>query len=807
MDEFPMRLYVSVKYFVIHWKEKNLYLVLERNTHQIYSTHTFSFSDKGVNPEDIFFLDIFLILGVIPIGTATFIAVATKAEIRGEIMGCKIFEIKEAELIEFNRSEGKNNSDSHKANILKLLSTGFYFSYQYELTQSLSLQKTHEPDRRFFWNYELYKEFISQNLDPVWLVPIIQGFVSIFQNELVTLALVSRRSCERTGTRYNCRGIDKGGNVANFVESEQILIVGENLHSFIQVRGSVPLYWEQTGVIAQLSITKSREMSLKAFQLHADKLIEKYRHVTMVNLLSNSKSYEKLLTDEWEFMFNKLLPEYSQRIAYNYFDFHATCKGQKYHKVGLLVDNISSFIDFSGYYSSAEGTEQKGVVRTNCLDCLDRTNVVQGHIAKEVLMKQLRKLNLDYALKQDPEFLKAFRTQWADNGDDLSFQYTGTGSTISAITRDGPTGIRGLINQGITSIGRFYYANVSDDTKQISIDSVLRKKNKTQIINKVEEEMKRRSEEYLTYVDIKIRIVTWNLSGKTLSNVVELCETTEKCEILVFGFQQVKDFNENAITNLLEGYSKLSCICNGEYAMVIYVDDRIIDEITMFDYDVFPIFCKDRPTSKLAVALVFTLYDSTFCFIACHLASGTDNSHIRKDQIRYIYNAAFNGSKRLFEDFDAKFLFGNLNFRINLNTQKILGLIQEENYSELLKAEQLTQNLKHGYLLDFNEFRINFPPTYPFNEATCQYENSKKREPSWCDRILYSGSVCPFLYSDIRLDGKLHRPVQKCFTMKVKKIDEELKRSTEEKVYGELAAGPLGSLPKMACAKDLLSCN
>lgn len=33
--------------------------------------------------------------------------------------------------------------------------------------------------------------------------------------------------------------------------------------------------------------------------------------------------------------------------------------------------------------------EQSGVFRTNCIDCLDRTNVVQSMIAQEVLNNQL----------------------------------------------------------------------------------------------------------------------------------------------------------------------------------------------------------------------------------------------------------------------------------------------------------------------------------------------------------------------------------------------------------------------------------
>jgi Phosphoinositide polyphosphatase (Sac family) len=117
-------------------------------------------------------------------------------------------------------------------------------------------------------------------------------------------------------------------------------------------------------------------------------------------------------------------------------------------------------------------------------------------------------LNLDYSFKQDQKFVQAFKSQWADNGDYLSIQYTGTGSTISSITRGGTMGLRGLITQGITSINRFYYANVQDDIKQVSIEAILRKKNKNQIVNKIKEELKKRSHEYIDFIDIKICVIT-----------------------------------------------------------------------------------------------------------------------------------------------------------------------------------------------------------------------------------------------------------------------------------------------------------
>ena len=37
---------------------------------------------------------------------------------------------------------------------------------------------------------------------------------------------------------------------------------------------------------------------------------------------------------------------------------------------------------------------QKGVFRTNCMDCLDRTNVVQSVIARQLLLGWLNKLGM-----------------------------------------------------------------------------------------------------------------------------------------------------------------------------------------------------------------------------------------------------------------------------------------------------------------------------------------------------------------------------------------------------------------------------
>ena len=82
-------------------------------------------------------------------------------------------------------------------------------------------------DRRYFWNYNLYRDFLSQKVDCKWYTPLIQGYfgqvTGTVDGKDISIALISRRIHHRAGTRYNARGIDDLGFVGNQVEKEQIL--------------------------------------------------------------------------------------------------------------------------------------------------------------------------------------------------------------------------------------------------------------------------------------------------------------------------------------------------------------------------------------------------------------------------------------------------------------------------------------------------------------------------------------------------------------------------------------------------------
>ena len=78
--------------------------------------------------------------------------------------------------------------------------------------------------------------------------------------------MIARRSKEFAGTRFLKRGSNDEGQVANEVETEQIVHdATSNLHpngrytSYIQLRGSVPSFWSQdlTGIRPKPQITST----------------------------------------------------------------------------------------------------------------------------------------------------------------------------------------------------------------------------------------------------------------------------------------------------------------------------------------------------------------------------------------------------------------------------------------------------------------------------------------------------------------------------------------------------------------------
>lgn len=66
----------------------------------------------------------------------------------------------------------------------------------------------------------------------------------------------------------------------------------------------------------------------------------------------------------------------------------------RWHRLQILLDMVAEMQDDFGYFLvDADGKvllNQEGTFRSNCMDCLDRTNVIQSLLARRSLQSQLQ---------------------------------------------------------------------------------------------------------------------------------------------------------------------------------------------------------------------------------------------------------------------------------------------------------------------------------------------------------------------------------------------------------------------------------
>lgn len=88
---------------------------------------------------------------------------------------------------------------------------------------------------------------------------------------------------------------------------------------------------------------------------------------------------------------------FGQDIPHIVFDYHQEMKISGPKSLQKLKEKADPYLKGYGiFYSKGNQVlcEQSGTIRTNCLDCLDRTNCVQTFFGLQVLMKQLEMLDL-----------------------------------------------------------------------------------------------------------------------------------------------------------------------------------------------------------------------------------------------------------------------------------------------------------------------------------------------------------------------------------------------------------------------------
>lgn len=125
---------------------------------------------------------------------------------------------------------------------------------------------------------------------------------------------------------------------------------------------------------------------------------------------------------------------------------------------------------------------QRGVMRTNCMDCLDRTNVVQSIIARQSLVDQLMAAGAQLqpnastsvlAMPFEGKLVKCFRALWGSNADAISVLYAGTPALKGDFTRTGKRTRRGMLADGLNSAKRYVINNFIDEINQAAVEAML----------------------------------------------------------------------------------------------------------------------------------------------------------------------------------------------------------------------------------------------------------------------------------------------------------------------------------------------
>ena len=295
------------------------------------------------------------------------------------------------------------------------------------------------------------------------------------------ITLTSRRSVLRPGLRYLRRGVDHDGNTANTVETEQILsdpswTPSGNVYSFTQIRGSIPLYFSQSPYSFKPVpvLQHSYEMNHAAFKRHFTSLANRYGGI-QIALLVDKHGGEAKIGEEYEkhaVELNKENGINNTKLGFEWFDFHNICRGMKFENVSILMESLGSKLDEFGITVEKDGKfqrNQSGILRTNCMDCLDRTNVVQSACGQRALEQQLKSEGVTVDLKTDLS-TQWFNTLWADNGDAISKQYSSTAALKGDYTRTRKRDYRGAINDFGLTLSRYFNNIVNDYFAQAAID-------------------------------------------------------------------------------------------------------------------------------------------------------------------------------------------------------------------------------------------------------------------------------------------------------------------------------------------------
>uniref|UniRef100_A0A3B4HAL4 Synaptojanin-1 n=1 Tax=Pundamilia nyererei TaxID=303518 RepID=A0A3B4HAL4_9CICH len=750
-------------------------------------------------------VDAYGILGVLRLNLDSMLhslVVVTGCSSVGKVQDSEVFRVTQTDFISLKNDPG---DEERIAEVRKVLNSGhFYFAWSSTgVSMDLSLNAHRRiiedtTDNRFFnQSLHLHLKHYGVNCDD-WLLRLMCGGVEIRTiyagHKQAKACIFSRLSSERAGTRFNVRGTNDDGQVANFVETEQVIFLDDKVSSFIQIRGSISLFWEQPGIQVgshRVKLSRGFEANAPAFE-HFTALRRLYGKQVIINLLG-SKEGEHMLSKA--FQSHLKASEHASAVKMVNFDYHQNVKGGKADKLhSVLKPQLNKFVEECGffYYSGETGILQGGTMRTNCLDCLDRTNSVQAFFALEMLPKQLEQMGLTEKPQLVARFQEVFRTMWSANGDSVSKIYAGTGAL------DGKAKA-GKLKDGARSVTRTIQNNFFDSSKQEAIDilrlgstlnsdladkarallttSSLYTEPVLQSSPRVLLGMCQNYHKYTRPKQIRVCIGTWNVNGgkqfrsiafrnQTLNDWLldapknaghpEFQSRTNPIDIFAIGFEEMVELNAgnivSATTNQKLWAAELQKNISRDHKYVLLASEQLVG-VCLFVFirpqhapfidvavDTVKTGMGGATGNKGGVAIRLLFHTTSICFVCSHFAAGQSQVKERNDDYNEITRRLSFPMGRLLYSHDYVFWCGDFNYRISLPNEEVKDLIKQQNWDALTAGDQLLDQKNAGLQVfrGFIEGKLDFAPTYKYDLFSEDYDTSEKcRTPAWTDRILW----------------------------------------------------------------------
>lgn len=471
------------------------------------------------------------LLGFIKFTHCYYLVMVTKISQVAVIGGHSVFHIDGTELIPIMNNYRKPDKYSDEAKLLATfqgldLTKTFYFSYTYDITNTLQTnllrEKLKAVDRldisiptgiqdyneMFMWNNFLLLPIFGC-IDTVydWFQCVVHGFIDQVNVSIATksiyITLIARRSHHFAGARFLKRGVNNQGYVANEVETEQIVsdMILTPFHnpghgffdsnrytSFVQHRGSIPLYWRQEAS----NLTAKPPIDINVVDpffspaaLHFDKLFQRYGGgvIQILNLIKTKEKRprETKLLKEFEQCvnyLNALLPQ-GKKMDYVSWDMSKASKQDGQGVIEFLEKYALKTVTDTGIFHNgshfSNTSIQEGICRSNCIDCLDRTNAAQFVIGKRALGVQLNKLGIldDTYLDYDSDIVNILTELFHDHGDTIALQYGGSHLVNTMETYRKINQWSSHSRDMVESIKRFYSNSFIDSQRQDAINIFL----------------------------------------------------------------------------------------------------------------------------------------------------------------------------------------------------------------------------------------------------------------------------------------------------------------------------------------------